>query len=113
MNILNAQVRHSKYGIGFVIDQNETIIAVRFNGEYGVKKFLYPSIFETYLTLCNQALQSEQTYEILRRHAECKAEAALRMAEEEKRRDDRIIDQKTRRKTSPGNKSKTSRGKRS
>jgi hypothetical protein len=85
MNILNAQVLHNKYGVGFVIDQNETIITVRFGGDYGTKKFLYPSIFENYLSLCSQTLQSEQMEEILRRQAEYKAAMAIKAAEEDKR----------------------------
>jgi hypothetical protein len=76
MDIINAQVNHRTYGNGVIVGQADNIITVKFAYEHGTKKFLYPSIFESYLSFSNEHLQSEQLAEITRQRAEFEAEAA-------------------------------------
>jgi len=64
MNIFKMQVSHRQYGLGTVIDQSETMIEVQFNDDFGRKKFLYPSAFESFLSLDSTIHQGEMDEEL-------------------------------------------------
>jgi hypothetical protein len=83
---MGAQVRHGKYGDGAVVGQADDIITVRFSVDGGTKKFLYPSIFEQYLTLCSDELQAQQLDELKQQRANLEADAARKLAENENRK---------------------------
>ena len=67
MNLIKEQVRHRQYGVGVVKNQTETTIDVKFSAEIGTKRFIYPSVFLTYLVLCSpdsQQIMSDELQEI-------------------------------------------------
>ncbi|SHH93615.1 hypothetical protein SAMN02745823_01523 [Sporobacter termitidis DSM 10068] len=86
MDIINTQVRHNKYGIGAVIEQADNIITVKFPTESETKRFLYPSIFENYLTFCSEELQTRQMEEISRQKAEYEVAVTQQKAAAEEQR---------------------------
>jgi hypothetical protein len=86
MDILSAQVLHKRYGPGCVIQQSANIITVEFSGQYGVKRFLYPSIFENYMALSSHELQARQLEEIRLLREEFEAIMLQKTEEEAQRR---------------------------
>lgn len=84
MNVFELQVCHRQYGIGTVIEQNDTMIEVQFNNEYGKKKFLYPSAFESFLSLSNSIHQGEMNEEL--KLIQDKKESDRKQKEEEAKR---------------------------
>lgn len=64
MNVFNERVSHRRYGAGTVVSQTETMIEVQFNDEYGKKKFLYPSAFESFLSFVNSERQEMMDEEL-------------------------------------------------
>jgi len=64
MNLVKEQVRHRQYGVGVVKKQTDTTIDVKFGAEVGTKRFIYPSVFLTYLVLCNPDSQQVMTSEL-------------------------------------------------
>ena len=64
MNLVNEQVRHRQYGVGVVKEQTDTTIDVSFGGEIGTKRFIYPSVFLTYLVLLSPDSQQIITNEL-------------------------------------------------
>ncbi len=57
MDVVGEQVRHQRFGIGEVVNQTKTYVTVEFPEEYGVKQFLYPSGFESFMELCNPVVK--------------------------------------------------------
>lgn len=53
-NLTGESVTHLRYGKGVVIEHTDTSLTVRFGGDLGDKKFMYPSAFETFLKLSGQ-----------------------------------------------------------
>ncbi len=51
VNVEGKNVKHSKYGEGVVAELTETTVVVDFGGAVGVKKFIYPTAFEQFLSL--------------------------------------------------------------
>jgi len=88
MNIMNEQVRHQQFGIGTVVGQTATTVAVEFSKEYGTKKFLYPSVFESFLALCDPASKIKMEDELRQIHEQAEAEQKMKMEEDEKRREE-------------------------
>jgi hypothetical protein len=88
MNVTNDQVRHRQFGVGTVINQTMTTITVQFCERYGTKKFLYPSAFESFLTLCNPASKEKMDDELHQIQERMEEERRKRAEEDEKRRDE-------------------------
>jgi hypothetical protein len=57
MNLINTAVKHKAFGIGTVVSQDGKYITVQF--ESSSKVFVYPDIFEKFLTLADGSV-SEQ-----------------------------------------------------
>lgn len=49
MNLINEEITHKVFGNGSIVDQNESVITVNFND--GIKKFVYPDAFGTFIKL--------------------------------------------------------------
>ena len=64
MNLITEQVRHSRFGLGTILEQTATMIEVRFDDDFGIKKFIYPSAFESFLVLCRPALKASMDQEL-------------------------------------------------
>lgn len=85
MDIINEHASHQKFGIGTIIEQNMTMVTVEFGKEYGIKKFLYPAAFESFLELCDPTAKKLLEKELceIREQKEAKKQ---RCAEEEMHR---------------------------
>ncbi|MCM3636049.1 malate synthase [Paenibacillus camelliae] len=52
MNLINKEITHKVFGNGNIVEQNDSVITVHFND--GIKKFVYPDAFETFISLNDQ-----------------------------------------------------------
>jgi len=64
MNLIKEQVRHSRFGLGTILGQTASTVEVRFGDAFGIKKFVYPSAFESFLVLCRPALKESMDQEL-------------------------------------------------
>ena len=84
-DLLNKKVKHSaKYGVGMVIEQNDTSITVEFPAK--TCKFQYPAAFEKFLTVEDKSVADEVAADLrsLKEAEEAaKAEKAVKKAAEE------------------------------
>lgn len=62
MVLESLQVKHKAFGIGIVVDHVGSYITVRF--ESAEKKFVYPDVFEKYLTLADGTVPEEISVDI-------------------------------------------------
>ena len=65
MNLIHQQVTHQKYGEGAVIRQSDSTVEVQFGENVGLKCFLYPTAFESFLVLRNPITQLALNQELL------------------------------------------------
>jgi len=79
MNILQQQVSHARFGVGTVTDQTDRLVTVLFETTQEAKTFLYPTAFETFLTLGDPYCQAQMQQELQRRRD---AATALRQQQE-------------------------------
>ena len=79
MNIIKEQVQHSRFGIGTILEQTASTVEVRFEDAFGIKKFMYPSAFESFLVLCQPALKESMEQELTGIREQNAAERAKRM----------------------------------
>jgi len=88
MNVTNKKVHHRQFGDGVVTGQTISTVTVQFSEEYGVKKFLYPSAFESFLTMDSLDLKEKMDIEL--REIRERSETVNRQREEEaeQRRDE-------------------------
>jgi len=49
VNLINKEITHKVFGNGNIVEQNDSVITVNFND--GIKKFVYPDAFETFISL--------------------------------------------------------------
>ena len=88
MDVLNSRVTHGQFGEGTVTGQTDATVTVRFSGEADERKFLYPSAFETFLTLCDEAGRKEMELELSSLHKKADAEHKMREDAERQRLDE-------------------------
>lgn len=88
MNIMNRQVHHHQFGMGTVISQASAIVTVQFCEEYGTKKFLFPSAFESFLELCDPVAKAEMDNELRQIRERAEEKQRKRAEEDEKRREE-------------------------
>lgn len=88
MNVTHDKVCHRQFGAGTVINQTMTTITVQFCERYGTKKFLYPSAFESFLTLCDPAFKEKMDDELHQIRERMEEERQKRAEEDEKRREE-------------------------
>ncbi len=81
MDLLHEKVKHKTLGIGEIISFDGTYVEIQFASK--ISKFLYPSAFETFLTLENLSKQNELHSELIRIK---QAETDKKQAEQEARR---------------------------
>jgi len=86
MNIIHEQVNHLKFGTGTVTAQDPSTVTVKFAKEFGLKKFLYPSAFRTFLELCDPSSKEQMVNELQLIQTLEETERNDRLAEEEKHR---------------------------
>lgn len=90
MNITNQKVRHPKFGIGTITEQTETTVTVQFIDISGVKKFLYPSAFESFLSLNDSGLQKKIKSELEKLRKQEEEERKRREEENRRLREERL-----------------------
>lgn len=88
MNVTNKKVHHRQFGDGVVTGQTISTVTVRFSEEYGEKRFLYPSAFESFLTLCSPALREKMDDELRAIRERVETERRQREEEAEHLRDE-------------------------
>ncbi|NCB74235.1 MAG: hypothetical protein EOM51_05765 [Clostridia bacterium] len=88
MKLVHEQVHHTKFGVGTVIMQTETVIEVKFKKEFGNKKFVYPVAFEAFLKLCNPVSQGEMNDELRQGKEELESRHKMRRDAEQKLAED-------------------------
>lgn len=49
MNLINKKVTHERFGIGSIVNHNDTVVEIHFASEN--KKFVYPDVFGQHLKL--------------------------------------------------------------
>jgi DNA gyrase/topoisomerase IV subunit B len=86
MNLIGEHVSHPQFGAGIVSEQTETAVSVDFGGNQGVKKFLYPTAFKSFLNLSNAAAQEKIANEI--RKIEAKQRQDEKRAEKRRREEE-------------------------
>lgn len=86
MNVIREEVRHSIFGTGKVIEQNETMVIVKFGKSHGLKQFLYPSAFGTFLQLSNTDVQEKIDIKIKQMSEQAETDRVLRETERSTRR---------------------------
>ncbi len=84
MNLQNKSVRHIKFGVGKILSYSDCSVEVEFSEEIGVKAFVYPSAFESFLTFAKPELQ-EAVLEQIQSEKESVSEK-YRLQDEEKLR---------------------------
>lgn len=86
MNIICEKVHHDMFGKGTVIEQNETVVKVKFEKPHGVKQFIYPSAFGTFLTLADIQIQEKINVKIKQMNEQAESERVAREEEMSQRR---------------------------
>lgn len=85
MDLMHEQVCHRQFGVGTITSQTVTTITAKFCKEYGVKKFIYPSAFESFLELCNPDMKVKMEDELRQTHKQAH-EARQRSSEKDQKR---------------------------
>ena len=93
MNLICEQVEHKQYGEGKIIQQTETQITVEFSNQVGIKKFLYPIGFKSFLKLLNTTLQGKLDTQIFKIEEKATEE---RRVEESAAEEERLEEKKKR-----------------
>ncbi len=74
MNVIAEQVQHNRFGVGVVLSQTASMIEVRFDNAFGIKKFMYPSAFDSFLVLCCPVLRESMEQELTQIREQMEAE---------------------------------------
>src|SRR5690606_38470588 len=80
VNLINEEITHKVFGIGNIVDHDESIITIDFNDF--IKKFIYPDAFEKFIKL-NDRNTAKSLQKIIAKE-EMKKEALERKREEVK-----------------------------
>lgn len=70
MDLTNEPVEHPVFGTGRVINQDDHRIIIQFSEKIGVKRFLYPDVFEKYLNMCNPAASQKVRADLTAKRAQ-------------------------------------------
>lgn len=79
MNLINKKVEHETFGKGNVVSYNDSYIKINF--ESGIKKFVFPDVFDKYITLIDQRAADIVREKLQEREAE-KNKEAIRLKKE-------------------------------
>lgn len=82
MNLITEQVQHSRFGLGTILSQTASMVEVRFDDAFGVKKFMYPSAFESFLVLCRPVLRESMDQELTQIREQIEAERRRKLEAE-------------------------------
>lgn len=82
MNLINKKVTHNRFGLGSIVEHNESSIEIHFESEN--KKFVFPDVFEKHLKLHDKNIANSLEKIIQKKAMERKEEE--RKKEEERAR---------------------------
>ena len=82
MNLINKKVTHERFGIGSIVQHNESSIEINFEKEN--KKFVFPDVFGSYLTLHDK--EDAKSLELIIQNQELERKEEETKKEEEKKR---------------------------
>jgi len=85
MDITHQQVSHRQFGIGNVTGQTETTVTVKFGKEFGIRKFLYPTAFESFLVLSDSVFKERMESELTELRQQAQSERISRAKENAER----------------------------
>ncbi len=91
MDVLKETVRHRQFGSGTIIGQTASSITVEFCKEYGIRKFCFPSAFESFLELCDPEVKQKMDTVLHVNQEREKFERQRRIEEDERRREEERI----------------------
>lgn len=91
MDVMGQQVYHGKFGEGTVVGQTEATVSVEFEKKHGTRKFIYPSAFETFLSLCDQSAKEKMNRELKRLQKQAETERRERDEAEANRREEERV----------------------
>lgn len=97
MNVIEKKVHHRQFGDGIITGQTISMDRVQFSEEYGEKRFLYPSAFESFLTLDSSALREKMNDELQAINERVEDERRQREQEDKQRQDEerrKLLEQK-------------------
>lgn len=92
MNVIHEKVSHRTFGMGTIIKQTEAVVEVKFGAETGVKKFVFPVVFEQYLELCDVKIKEKMNDELRQIREEIDSKRKMRKEAEQKVIDDTRIE---------------------
>ncbi|WP_010677749.1 hypothetical protein [Bacillus timonensis] len=81
MNLINKKVTHKRFGMGSIVEQNDSSIEIHFESEN--KKFVFPDVFEKHLKLHDKSIANSLEKMIQEKEMERKEEE-LKKEEEKK-----------------------------
>jgi hypothetical protein len=70
VDLANELVEHPVFGTGRVISHNDRMITIQFSEKTGVKRFLYPDVFEKYINMCNPAASQKVLADLTAKRAQ-------------------------------------------
>jgi len=88
MNLTNKKVNHRQFGDGTVTEQTPSTVTVQFPKKYGEKRFVYPSAFESFLTLKSKVQKEKMDTELLEIKERAEEERKRSEQEAKQRRED-------------------------
>lgn len=81
MSLLKKQVTHKAFGKGVILEKSDNIITVEFSEAIGAKKFPYPEIFESFMTIEGAKSKIAVANDITIKSEKLKEEKALKEKE--------------------------------
>ena len=90
MNVTELQVRHRQFGDGIIICQTASTVTVQFSEAFKEKRFLYPSVFESFLTFSNPTSQQEMESELREAHSQQELQRKKNQEEIDRRREEQL-----------------------
>lgn len=96
--LVNERVKHLKFGEGCIVEEPGEHIKVRFQGNETVRSFVFPEVFDGFLSFEDSGLQAQyHTLAVIRRRQREKDRMAAIIEKEQERRQQQLDLQKQRR----------------
>lgn len=102
MNVQNKEILHKQFGVGTIVRQTATTVAVRFRDQDEIKNFLYPSAFESYLELRDPCLKEQMNDELHLYQMRIEKERQKHLKEGKRRMEERRAAMLEKKRTSKG-----------
>ncbi|MGG1629823.1 malate synthase [Rossellomorea sp. NRS-1567] len=84
MNLINKKVTHERFGMGSIVNHNDTVVEIHFASEN--KKFVYPDVFGQHLKLHDKSAANSLEKILHEQEMELKEEEMQKQEEKERQR---------------------------